>query len=68
MSTLLLLVICLAQSGICGAVDLYGIKFNRVLDKKTTVDPRISQNDKIFAKNGPKFIFFKINIIKVNDF
>ncbi len=34
-------------------------------DKKITVytqvqvDPRISQIDKIFAKNGPKFIFFK---------
>ncbi len=30
--------------------------------------PRISRIDKIFAQNGPKFIFLRLNIIKVYGF
>ena len=41
---------CLALAYLCNAADLYGIKFNRILDKKTTVDDVV----KIVPNSGCK--------------
>jgi hypothetical protein len=38
MYLLLSFLMCLALAYFCDAADLYGIKFNRILGKKTTVD------------------------------